>query len=426
MKKSVFNINNLNMAAENMEQNELTLEALSEKWLDQYLTARSSLFTAVSRDYLLKTLRNDSPFPVRNYLARDADKVAACASFYLRPLEIDRNFNVTAAIACAIGTLPEYQRHGIGRKLWRYCEQELCGQADAVVIYAKETGTGFKFYRAMGYEPLFFPRPLSLIPECVLDVIPGVATVPLRDATARVIAADKLFRHCYGGNNGLMGSRPDSLLRWSRTSYFYDKEIAGATPQFSWLESPDGTLAAYVIWNGPMKKVGWKKDAVEIWEIACRKKCSARDLSALLSAAGNAAAKSGVKLICWSSPEHFLLGKLKAAGFEEQPRHLAVLGKWLNPGGMLQAKLDRADTSKKWNATIKGISGKFEIETPDFTIELEASVLTRLLFGRISAAAALVSGLAGVYPAGMAEDAQKMLENIFHPLDWGYLASEFI
>ncbi len=410
-----------------MEQDELTLEILSEKRLDQYLRTRSTLFTAVSRDYLLNTLRNDSSFPVRHYIAGNAGEVAACASFYLRPMAVSHNFNITVAMACAIGTLPAYQRQGIGRKLWRYCEKELSEQADAVAIYTGETGTGFKFYRAMGYEPLFFPRPLTLDPECFRTAaVREVATVPFQDASGLMNGADELFRHCYDRNNGYMGDRPDSLLRWSRTSYFYDADISGATPQFSRLEAPDGKLLAYMIWNGPMEKVAWKKDAVEIWEIACRKECSDDDLSALLSAAVNVAAAYGVRLICWSSPEHFLYSKLTASGFEEQPRNLVVLGKWLDLGRSLQAKLDSLAAAQKWKASVKNCSEKFEMKTPEFTVELDTSSLTRLLFGRTSAAAVLASGLAGVYPAGRTESARMMLENIFEPFEWGYFASEFI
>jgi len=310
-----------------MEQSALTVEQLTEPWIGAYLKTRNSMFTAVSAAYIARTM-TDSPlrFPVRHYIARDEREVAAFAGFYLRPLHLASGLTVTVALACAIGTNPAYQRQGLGRKVWQCAEQELAGVADGVVIYTGYGSTGFKFYQAMGYETLCLPGQFDVVPDGLTAA--GAVTTPLTDAGDFQSQADALFRSCYESYGGYIERDPGNSARWGRTSFFYDPEIVGAVPQLSRVSRPDGTLAAYAVWSGPMTKVGWKKNAVELWEIAGCPDVSTHELAALLAPAASAALAGGGRLTGWYGPAQWLRERLKPLGVQDLPPNLVVLGKW--------------------------------------------------------------------------------------------------
>ena len=92
-------------------------------------------------------------------------KLFPWGSFFCGKLALGRENTspLKVAVACAIGTLPDYQRQGLAGKVWRTAEQSLAREVDAVLIYTGEGGKGYLFYRAMGYLPLLYPRPLRLM-----------------------------------------------------------------------------------------------------------------------------------------------------------------------------------------------------------------------------------------------------------------------
>ena len=117
-----------------------TVEKLAPAWRDAFLASRNSLFTPVDAHYYERAENPVSPFPVRTFIGRDESKVVSWGSFFLRQFAIGRK-NAPAlkvAMACAIGTLPDYQRRGLAGKVWRAAEQSLTQEVDAVLIYTGE------------------------------------------------------------------------------------------------------------------------------------------------------------------------------------------------------------------------------------------------------------------------------------------------
>src|ERR1035437_6521856 len=157
----------------------ITVEKLAPAWRDAFLASRNSLFTPIDADYCDRAENPASPFPVRTFIGRDESKVVSWGSFFLRKLALGRE-NAPAlkvAMACAIGTLPDYQRQGLAGRVWRAAEQSLSQETDAVLIYTGEGGKGYLFYRAMGYLPLLYPRSLRLTVASELPARPqGVQT----------------------------------------------------------------------------------------------------------------------------------------------------------------------------------------------------------------------------------------------------------
>ena len=103
----------------------IVVERLTPEWSDAFLASRNSLFTKVSKEYVERVHWGKSPFPVHSFIARDDQRVMAWSTFYLRKLDVrgDATSPLRAAMACAIGTLSEYQRQGLGRKVWRLAEE---------------------------------------------------------------------------------------------------------------------------------------------------------------------------------------------------------------------------------------------------------------------------------------------------------------
>ncbi len=298
----------------------IAVEMLTPARRPAFLASRNSLFTPVTAEYWDRADSPDSPFPVRTWVALDGDKVVAWSSFYLRKLELPA---MKVGMACAIGTLPDYQRQGLGAKVWRAAEEHLAREADAGLVYTGERGPGFPFYRAMGYEPVHFPIAMRSPGRASAQPSPRVRTRPFTGLTA---AQAEVFAECYRGYAGYMAGRPESLRQWSQVSFFYDPVVLGCAPQISWLE--DGT--AYAIWAGPITGVTWKHGVTEIWELACRADSDIESIRDLLQPA-LAAAHGPVDW--WAVDGHWLTSLVAALGFVERPRSLCVLGKLFDPGG---------------------------------------------------------------------------------------------
>ncbi len=120
----------------------ITVEKLAPAWRDRFLASRNSLFTPITAPYCDRIEDPASPFPVRTFIGRNESKIVSWGSFFLRELVTGRE-NLSAmkvAMACAIGTLPEYQRQGLAGKVWRAAEKSLAQEVDAMLIYTGEGG----------------------------------------------------------------------------------------------------------------------------------------------------------------------------------------------------------------------------------------------------------------------------------------------
>jgi ribosomal protein S18 acetylase RimI-like enzyme len=122
----------------------ITVEKLTPAWRDAFLVSRNSLFTYASPDYWNGIEDPASALPVRTYIGRDESRVVAWGSFFVRELDIGRPTApvIKVAMACAIGTLPDYQRRGLGAKVWRAAEESLAREVDGVFVYTGEGGQG--------------------------------------------------------------------------------------------------------------------------------------------------------------------------------------------------------------------------------------------------------------------------------------------
>jgi hypothetical protein len=206
--------------------------------------------------------------------------------------------------------------------LTRPAEEQLVREADAGLVYTGERGSGFPFYRAMGYEPVHFPLAMRSERRASARPSPRVQTRPFTGLTA---GQAEVFAECYRGRAGYIAGRPESLRHWATASFFYDPAVLGCTPQISWLE--DGS--AYAIWAGPITGVTWKRGVTEIWELACRANSDIESIRELLQPA---LAAAGGPVDWWAVAGHRLTPMMAALGFVERPRSLCVLGKIFDPG----------------------------------------------------------------------------------------------
>ena len=388
----------------------IAVEMLSPARRAAFLASRNSLFTPVTPDYWDRAENPNSPFPVRTYIGLDGSKVVAWSSFYLRHLELPA---MKVGMACAIGTLPDYQRQGLGAKVWRAAEEQLTREADAVVVYTGEGGKGYPFYRAMGYQPLLYPRCLQLnvSTQTATDLPQTASFNECRQIAGR---RDEVFASCYQGHAGFMAGRPESLNQWADASFFYDPASLGCTPQISWLDD----WRAYAIWAGPIEKVGWKRGAVEIWELACREDCDLESLTKLLKPACAAARHGKSRVDWWAVTGHALTEKMLALGFVEQSRGLSVLGKIFEPAKALENRLRVACT--------RAAGGRVDVQLNDSIIEIERDAATRMTFGRSTASLEHVHGLLTIRPQETTAATLKLLDEALPTMPWAYLASEYI
>lgn len=407
----------------------IVVERLTPEWSDAFLASHNSLFTRISSEYVARLQSEGSPFPVRIFIAREGPRVLAWGRFYLRRFDArgDSTPPLKVAMACAIGTLPEYQRQGLGRKVWRLAEDSLASEVDAVLLYTSEGGKGFPFYRAQGYLPLFYPRPMRLSvskPERTEES--GVVTRPFvesRDLSGR---RGDVFASCYRGYGGFMADRPGSLDQWAEISFFYDPSAIGCTPQISWLEDASGRWTAYAIWAGPIRKVGWKKDVVEIWELACLDDCDLESLRRLLEPARAAAIEGNRQIDWWAVPEHQLVKQMLALGFEERPRSLCVLGRILDPARLFGHRLQAWGPSKAPIECTSPANRRLELRLDGCDVEIEREGASRMLFGRSTASLEHQHGLLTIRPMHRMQDTIESLDRAFPLANWGYFESEFI
>ncbi len=400
----------------------ITVEKLAPAWRDEFLASRNSLFTPIDAAYCDRIEDPVSPFPVRTFIGREESKVVSWGSFFLRQLAFGRKNTpaIKVAMACAIGTLPDYQRRGLAGKVWRAAEQSLAQEADAVLIYTGEGSPGYLFYRAMGYLPLLYPRPLRL----KIDNESPVQSQEVRISSfceSMMFSGHRhaIFANCYHGYGGYMADRPESLDCWADISFFYDPTIVGCRPQISWLEDEKtGQWIAYAIWAGPIEKVAWKKGLVELWEVACTKDCDLASLRHLLQPACAAARQGNGELDWWAVPGHALTQQMLALGFIEKPRSLCVLGKVFDSAKMLGDQLRIESTSSERR--------RVDIHMDDCHVEIENDAATRMALGRSTASSAHQHGLLTVYPLGKTPTALETLNHALPVVPWAYFASEFI
>jgi hypothetical protein len=400
----------------------ITVEKLSPAWRDAFLASRNSLFTPIDAAYCDRVENSAGPFPVRTFIGRDKSKVVSWGSFFLRKLALGRK-NAPAlkvAMACAIGTLPDYQRQGLAGKVWRVAEQSLAREVDAVLIYTGEGGKGYLFYRAMGYLPLLYPRSLRLTVAAVSPLqSKAVRTMPFTDSRIFSVRRGDVFEDCYHGYGGYMAGRPESLDRWGDVSFFYDPALVGCQPQISWLEdAKTRRWIVYAIWAGPVEKVGWKKGAVEIWELACAGDCDLALLRDLLQPICAAARTGNGQVDWWAVPGHTLTQQLIALGFVERPRSLCVLGKVFDPAKKLgeQLRIECAGSAGQ----------RIDIHMNDCHAEIESDAATRMILGRSAASGEHQHGLLTVFPLEKTVTALETLERALPIVPWAYFASEFI
>lgn len=404
----------------------ITVEKLTPAWRDAFLVSRNSLFTPLDSPYLDQIERPDSGVSVRTFIGRDESRVLAWGSFYLRGLQTgrDRVPALRVAMACAIGTLPDHQRQGLGAKVWRASEMELAQEVDGVLVYTGEGGSGYPFYRAMDYLPLLYPPCLRWKVDCA----PGfasdkVVTQPLAESDDFWRFSAGVFAECYRGYGGFLADRPQSLERWAKTSFFYHPGAVGCVPQVSRL--PDrlsGHWKAYAIWAGPITKINWKRDAVEIWELACRDDCDTKSLGQLLRPSCEAACTGGGYVDWWAVPGQ-LVERMLPLGFVEQPRSLCVLGKVFDPASRLAGQLE----SRGFRGSCRnGAGGRVEICAQDCVVEVEHDAATRIVFGRSSASQEYRIGMLTIRPLAKAQGALEALDAALPSVPWSYLASEYI
>jgi hypothetical protein len=403
----------------------ITVEKLTPAWREAFLVSRNSLFTPLDSPYWDRVDTPDSSGPVRTFIGRDQSKVLSWGSFFLRGLQTgrDRAPALRVAMACAIGTLPDHQRQGLGAKVWRAAETTLAQEVDGVLVYTGEGGPGYAFYRAMGYLPLLYP-------PCIRRTVPPEAglgdaamTKPLAGFDDFWHSGAGVFAECYRGCGGFLADRPDSLERWVRTSFFYYPNAIGCVPQVSWLaDKSSGRWSAYAVWAGPITKIDWKRNAVEIWELACRDDCDLESLDQLLRPACKAAREGSGYIDWWAVPGR-LTERMLALDFVELPRNLCVLGKVFDPARKLAEQLE----ARGFPANCRnGTGGRVEICGGDCIVEVERDAAMRMVFGRSSASQEHQLGMLAMRPLAKARPTLDALDAALPCVPWSYLASEYI
>jgi GNAT superfamily N-acetyltransferase len=404
----------------------ITVEQLTPAWREAFLVSRNSLFTPLDAPYWDQVERSDASVPVRTFIGRDQSKVLSWGSFFLRGLHTgrDRAPALRVAMACAIGTLPEHQRQGLGAEVWRAAEMALAREVDGVLVYTGEGGSGYPFYRAMGYLPLLYPPCIRRRVSSESDLERDTAmTKPLAGFDDFWHSGADVFTACYRGCGGFLADRPGSLERWVKTSFFYHANAIGCVPQASCLpDKVGGRWTAYAIWAGPIKKIGWKRDAVEIWELACRDDCDSKSLDQLLRPPCEAARKGGGYIDWWAVPGR-LTERMLALDFTELPRSLCVLGKVFDPARNLAEQLEARGFSANCR---NGAGGRVEIRAGDCIVEVERDAGTRMVFGRSSASQEHQVGMLTIRPVAKARRILEALDAALPCVPWSYLASEYI
>jgi hypothetical protein len=404
----------------------ITVEKLTPAWREAFLVSRNSLFTSLDSPYWERVENPNSSVPVRTFIGRDQSKVLSWGSFFLRGLHTGRDDApaLKVAMACAIGTLPDHQRQGLGAKVWRAAETTLAEEVDGVLVYTGEGGPGYPFYRAMGYLPLLYPPCMRW----------KVSTEPRMEKTAAMTrplagfddfwhSGAGVFTECYRGCGGFLADRPGSLERWAKTSFFYHANAIGCVPQVSWLtDELTGQWTAYAIWAGPIKNIGWKRDAVEIWELACRDGCDTKSLGRLLRPACEAARGGGGYVDWWAVPGR-LTERMLALDYTELPRSLCILGKVFDPVRNLAEQLDACGLPAKCG---DGAGGRVEINIGDCVIEIERDAATRMVFGRSLASQEHQLGMLTIRPLAKIRATLEALDAALPCVPWSYFASEYI
>jgi hypothetical protein len=404
----------------------ITVEKLTPAWREAFLVSRNSLFTPFDSQYWNRVENPDSSVPVRTFIGRDQSKVLSWGSFFLRGLHTgrDRAPALRVAMACAIGTLPDHQRQGLGAKVWCAAEMTLTQEVDGVLVYTGEGGSGYPFYRAMGYLPLLYP-------PCLRRNVPSESGVERDAAVTQPLAefddfwhsGPSVFAECYRGCGGFVADRPGSLERWVKASFFYHPIAIGCVPQVSWLQDEmSGRWTAYAIWAGPIKKIDWKLDAVEIWELACRDDCDTESLAQLLQPACEAARQGGGYIDWWAVPGR-LTEQMLALDVTELPRSLCVLGKVFDLARNLAEQLEARGVPANCR---NGAGGRVEICAGDYIVEVEREAATRMVFGRSSASQEHQLGMLTIRPLVKARGALEVLDAALPCVPWSYLASEYI
>ena len=117
--------------------------------------------------------------------------------------------------------------------------------------------------------------------------------------------------------------------------------------------------------DGPIGKVGWKKGAVEIWELACAGDCDSALLRCLLQPICIVARTGNGQVIWWEFPVTPLTHQMLALGFVEGPRSLCVLGKVFDPAKKLgeQHKAESINGAGQ-RVDVRINHCRVEIETP--------------------------------------------------------------
>ena len=232
-----------------------------------------------------------------------------------------------------------------------------------------------------------------------------------------------VFAECYRGCGGFLADRPGSLERWVKTSFFYRPNTIGCVPQVSWLQDESsGRWTAYAVWAGPIKKINWKRDAVEIWELARRDDCDTESLGQLLQPAYEAACKGGGYIDWWAVPGQ-LTKQMLALDFTELPRSLCVLGKVFDPARKLAAQLEARSFSAN---CLNGAGGRVEIRAGDGIVEVERDAAMRMVFGRSSASQEHRLGMLTLRPLAEAWRTLEALDAALPFVPWSYIASEYI
>jgi hypothetical protein len=232
-----------------------------------------------------------------------------------------------------------------------------------------------------------------------------------------------VFAECYRGCGGFLADRPGSLEHWVETSFFYHPNAIGCVPQVSWLpDEPSGQWIAYAIWAGPITKIGWKRNAVEIWELACRDRCEVESLDQLLRPVREAACKGGRYIDWWAVPGG-LAEQMLALDFAELPRSLCVLGKVFDPAKKLTEQLEARGLPAICR---NGASGRVEIRVGDCIGELERDAAMRMVFGRSSAGQEHQLGMLTMRPFAKTRATIEALDVALPCIPWSYLASEYI
>jgi len=404
----------------------ITVEALTPAWREAFLVSRNSLFTPLDSQYWNRVENPGSSVPVRTFIGRDQSRVLSWGSFFLRGLHPGRDSvpALRVAMACSIGTLPDHQRQGLGAKVWRVSETELAREVDGILVYTSESGPGYPFYRAMGYLPLLYP-------PCLRRKVPSESGVERDAAMTRPLAESDDFWHsgpgvfaeCYRGCGGFLADRPGSLERWVNTSFLYHPNAIGCVPQVSWLlDESSRRWTAYAVWAGPIKKINWKRDAVEIWELACRDDCDTDSLDQLLQPAYEAACKGGGYIDWWAVTGR-LTGQMLALGFTELPRSLCVLGKVFDPARKLAEQLDARGFPAN---CLNGAGGRVEIRARNCIVEVECDAAMRMVFGRSSASQEYQLGMLTIRPLVKARVTLEAIDAALPCVPWSYLASEYI